>query len=70
MDAEAHDDPVWRIQKRRFIKGTNWLRSHGLHTTRSIAQIFLVAFNVASGLNGSFASPCLVGVQVLCLCSN
>jgi hypothetical protein len=50
MDAETHyiPHPTWRI-KISFSVGIRWLGGRSLHTTRSIAQIFVgVVFNIST----------------------
>jgi hypothetical protein len=50
MDAETHNIPPGE-NVRSFSAGVRWLGGRGLHTTRSIAQIFVeVVFNVSSHL--------------------
>jgi hypothetical protein len=50
MDAETHNIPPGE-KKTSFFVGIRWLGGRGLHTTRSIAQIFVrVVFNISSHL--------------------
>ena len=50
MDAGTHKNSTWRKNK-KFFSGDQVVGSRDLHTTRSIAQLFLeVVFNVSSHL--------------------
>jgi hypothetical protein len=51
MDAETHIPYLENKKKRSFSVGDRWLGGRSLHTTRSIAHIFVgVVFNVSSHL--------------------
>jgi hypothetical protein len=41
MDAETHNIPPGEQKRRGFSVGIRWLGGVGLHTTRSIAHIFV-----------------------------
>jgi len=48
MDAETHNIPPGEQKRKGFSVGIRWLGGRSLHTTRSIAKVFLgVVFNVS-----------------------
>jgi hypothetical protein len=61
MNAETHNISLGEQKRRGVSVGIRWLGGRALHTTRSVALIFLgVVFNVSSHLYGFWCeSECM-----------
>ena len=47
MDAETHNIPSGEQKRKGFSVGIRWLGGKGLHTTRSIARIFVGLYSMS-----------------------